>query len=442
MTITINTNRIIKSFAIISVFKILLDISYGLIISPLFEYTGFINHFSIQNLIISWTVLIFIFLCGSKDIIDSDSISSIIICILINLSVVPFTTLIMFGVLHGMFIIENTVFWILLLLSHWLIKNKNSSTYEMRLSTKFEFVGNSQLKAIVLVLFITTFFVSWKYTNFRINVSIFDVYGIREEASYYNLPTIIEYLLSWSHYITIVLLAYFIIRKEMVWIILCILIQILNFGIDGSKTSLFLTIIAIIVCIPKQLRLRKMNKIITGSGIIILILGLIQFIFTGDFLIASYFSRRTLLLPAYLENCYYDYFSTHTPDFFRNSFLSRLGLTSPYGNISKLIGYVYFNNAKMFANNGLISDSLTNLGVLGIIIYPIVLSFTLEWIDQSTSGLNVKMYFVVGLYIALALVNSFYLTIMLTHGLLFLILVLFSIKRDGVSLTMPKKTKG
>lgn len=138
-------------------------------------------------------------------------------------------------------------------------------------------------------------------------------------------------------------------------------------------------------------------------------------------------------MPAYIQYCFFDFFTSHTPDFFRQSFLRFFGFTSPYPNLAYMIGNIYLKQSNLSANNGLISDAVANMGYLGIFIMPICLGFVLKLLDNASEKLDVRLYIALALYTSIMLTNSFLFTVLLTHGLLVVILLLKSMERDYVS---------
>ena len=95
-----------------------------------------------------------------------------------------------------------------------------------------------------------------------------------------------------------------------------------------------------------------------------------------------------------------------------------------------MIGDLYFNKVEMGANTGLIGDAVSNFGLAGVFIMPIVLILVLRVLDMCTYGVENKLYIATAVLYAIILISSFLPTVLLTHGLIILAFVLF---------IMPKK---
>lgn len=135
--------------------------------------------------------------------------------------------------------------------------------------------------------------------------------------------------------------------------------QIINFSINGLKSTLFITIFSVILYAIYNFKLIKnIIPIISLLGIV----GIIETLISKSHIIIDYLIRRVMFIPNLLNYYYWDYFSVHRPDFFQQGFLRYLGFNSSYTSIPKFIGYIYFGNPNNSANNGLFSDAMVNLG--------------------------------------------------------------------------------
>ena len=92
----------------------------------------------------------------------------------------------------------------------------------------------------------------------------------------------------------------------------------------------------------------------------------------------------------------------------------------------------------MNCNSGLLSDAVSNLGYLGIVCMPLVLSFVLVLLDKCSKGLDPRIYLTTSLSIAMTLINTNLFTALLTHGILMLMLLLAVTERDCI----PELTEG
>lgn len=407
---------------LIFIYRIGIDWAYQEVVSTLFAYNGFTNNYSGLYAVISWIVLLlFSFLSFEQYYNEQDLISNEILFVLFLMAFVPFTTMICFGALENNFIVCNLLFWVLLF-----IIPKFRITFKSHLNIGFtsrRTLGDFQIKIIAIVFSLIVLYISFRYTHFRINLSILNVYSLRSEAESYNLPTLLSYLFSWTRSVNSILIAYFIRKKKWGWAVTAIIVQILNFSIDGLKSTLFLLFFSIVINMLPLMSNRKLNRFaLLGFSGISIISPIIYRLF-NNILPISLFARRMLLIPVQISSYYFDFFSKNTPDYFRQSFLRILGFKSPYPSISYYISEVYEKSTSN-SNNGLIADAMTNLGYIGIIVFPILILIVLKVLDKSAKGLDPRIYLTVALYTALVLTNSFLFRVLFTHGLIIVIIIL------------------
>lgn len=417
--ITLSSKQL-RMILFILLYRCALDIVYCSYVSKIFGYTGLRYVFGYLRLFISWILLLFVIPAIVK-LTERSRYSDVITLFLIYLAYIPYTAMAGFFPYSYHFIAANTVYWMTLLL---FILHFPSTQHKYLIKTK----NNDLVLTIIEGVFaIVILYISWRYTGFRFTISLSDVYSFREEAKNSSIPILLRYLFAASKAVNPVLLAYSLDRKKIGNATLIILIQILSFSFNGSKAVLFSTLLAVLLFFfYSESQLKKLPMYLTALCVSA---GLERELFNTIFLM-SYFVRRVLFLPNLLNSYYYDFFTQNTPDFFRQSFLRLLGFDSPYPDIDHMIGDVYFNKSAMGANNGLISDAITNMGYVGIVIMPIILSLFLRFMDSFAFGIKKRIYISTAIMTSFILISSFLPTALLTHGLLALGLVLAVIPRE------------
>ena len=436
--------RSVKVFACLVLYRIFLDIVYVNIINPVYFYAGFLDKRTTTGCFVSW-IIFFIFYHLSRGIIYNKEyrISSIIVSILFLVSFIPFTSCIYMGVAPGIFILWNCIYWmVLLIFERYILSLDNRELPELKMnSVKVDdkFVIIVGLLSLTLVMYI-----SGVYTHFRLNFDLFNVYGYRLEARDFNMPTILRYLFAWTKGINTLMLAYCIIKKKFLMSICYFAVQMLSFGIDGSKATFFLPfLVIIVVLVSDKLRNADIAKIIVYGLTLLPGSAIVEFIVSKTSYISTLFIRRMFFEPNLIHTYYYDFFSKNTPDFFRGSVLRILGFESPYidqGGAAYAIGRAYYNSATMNCNNGLISDAISNLGILGIIIMPLLMVAFLRLFDRSTFGLDKRLTLTSGVYIAIMLLSTSLTTVLFTHGLLILIILTWLMNPDDINNDLDSST--
>lgn len=81
-------------------------------------------------------------------------------------------------------------------------------------------------------------------------------------------------------------------------------------------------------------------------------------------------------------------------------------------------------------NDGLVADAMTNMGLPGMILMPIVVCLVLRMLDKSTLNINNCIMLISALYIAEILIGTFLATALITHGILVIIFITAIMNRD------------
>lgn len=423
-------NKNISTFLGIIIYRILTDISYFNEIVITYSSYGFKDYRNTTNLILSWVVTI-IFSVPIIKLINREKItfSSIVVFTLALISIIPFATLIYSGILNTRFIIMNIIYWIVFLGVYLYISKKEVKPIilkvnNIKINEKYALILG--VMSICLVMYI-----SYKYTGFRLNFNLFNVYELRTEAISYNFPTILQYLFAWTRSINIIFIAYSIINRRYFTAAIFFIAQMFSFGIDGLKSTFFMAILVVLFCfIYNKEKLASFKRLCLWGVTGLSFLGVIEKLLLKTSNIITLLIRRVLVLPVYLNSCYVDFFSKNPPDYFKSSFLRFFGFETDYYRLDHIIGAVYFNNPAMGCNNGLISEGVTNFGIIGIIIMPILLILVLRIMDKCAGGLNEKVFLVIALYFAITISNSFLTTALLTHGLFISTIVFIMLKNE------------
>lgn len=415
---------------IICIFRLTSDWGYINVAVKYYKYQGYCDYSNLTLLGISWICLMVTLPLVYKIICDAqDRVSSIVIVTLYLVSYVPFTTCVYYGIMSKGVTICNMIYWMVLLFAQIM-----SLSYQIKPFVRFR-IGNFVIgdRVVMMIGFFSMFivvYISARYTNFRLNFDLLSVYSLRAEAKTYGLSTVMSYIFSWTKAINPILFGYCLINRKWKIAILFFTTQMLSFGIDGQKSTFFMPILVIgVVCLYNKISIKNTKRVIVYGVGVVGFLSVIEPMITKTHLIILYFTRRLGYATNLLHECYYDFFSKNTPDFFRGSFLRFIGLKTPYENLSLLIGNIYFNKDEN-CNNGLVSDAFTNVGMIGIIIMPILVVFFLRLFDRSSHGLDRRLTIITALYLTVIFLSSFISTILLTHGMLVIIILLSMLNRN------------
>ena len=262
-------------------YRILLELSYVYLISPGYAYMGLIMENTYGMYVISW-ILSFLPIFSIANLCGEVNFCSTTLYLLYLICYIPSTVL--FGYIRATF-----VPWFLLYFFFLFFYNRLFNTINAPSCFKLNKKG---LNILMVFLVLVIIFIWGYYSHFRVNFSLYDVYARREEASSYQMPTLVSYLFS------------------------------------GIKMIL-----------P-----------------ILLILGLIEYIVTKSMVVDGLIIRRAFFLPQRLNYYYYEFVSQNGPDYFRQGLIRHFGFKSRYGmRITNIIGEIYFGSSNNSANNGLFS---------------------------------------------------------------------------------------
>ena len=424
--------------ALMLFYRILLDLLYVKCICVKFSYWSYNSESTPLFTIVSWVVLLILLIPIKNMSIGGNSLSDEVLIVLFILSIVPFTTLIKYNHFKPMFVFYNFLFWSILFFSHAFLKK--ISFNKLRISNK-RIMNDSMLKAITVFFFVVLFFISAYYTRLRISISFSESLDIRNDSIELNIPGVLNYLYLWSQVIVPVLLAYFIKKKNVVYSVICIAIQLLSYGINGMKTTLFVVFVVVAISFIPKMSVSATNRMMVIIVSVGCILGIIETLLFKTYNLSGIIFLRVFFLPNSISYSYYDFFSNQTPDYLRASFLRHFGFTSPYENIPQIIGTKYYHS-DMRCNDGLIGDAFANFGVLGVVVLPVMIAIVLKAMDEKTKGLEVKFYLGVSFVIAIRLMSNYLITSLLSYGFILLIVLMGLIERNEISADDSVETNG
>ncbi len=410
--------------------KALIDLSYGYIISIVWPHAGFVNRSGLLYMIISWTVsLASIPFFVQQTTVGAERVSSLAMRFMYVFSFIPFTTCIGFGLFDMNYIVYGVGFWTFLFFSEFLIIRIPVEKLE-DLGSKMDKMIRYVILVISLLSFGVTIYMCYKYTGFRLHFNIMTVYDIREEASHYDIPIIMEYLYSWTKAVNPFMIAYCVLKNKKVYAGLFVLCSLLNFGFDGSKTALFFPVIFLGLVILYKL-IKSFNVITTllMSYGLIGIAGIIEFFFRNSYYICGILIRRVMFVENLNSYFYYDFFTKHTPDYFKMSFLRHFGYETQYPDLVRMIGRIY-QGVETNSNCGLIADAVTNFGVFGVLGYPLMFFMVMCTFDVLSQRAPSALKMCAGLYVSMCFVNTFMFTSLLTHGIFILLILMFCVSRQ------------
>ena len=407
------------SYLVVIIYKILLDLIYCKYIAG--SHAFFSLEISIINVVNGW-LAIFIMIPFINKYYRQKTCSAIIMLALNMIYFIPITTYCGYGGGSSSFLFFAIVYWAVLSILQVKIPIIGYKIEGININ-----VSNKVLFVFVVLVSIVSLYIWWRYSGFRIQLNIFDVYEIRSEDEKNPLPLILSY--AW-HTITIVvpiLIILMLYKRKYFTLVWLLFITVINFSYAGNKSVILFPIILIGGYIFYR---KNMVSLIFPMGIIVEILAMIEqklgFVF-----ITSYLFRRQSLILAQLSEYYYRFFLENPTDLFRNSIMGKFGFDSVYSNtLANAIGN-NFETQSVNCNNGLLADVWSGLGLIGIVVMPIIIIICFRLLDFVSYKVDLHLMIGLVLYYAIMFANTTWSTVLLTHGFLVLCLMLMIFPREN-----------
>ncbi|MBR8823456.1 hypothetical protein IX293_001726 [Fusobacterium necrophorum] len=405
-----NTVKKLELFFIIVFYKLFLEENYYIIVKNIVSYEKMTYEYNNFLYILSWCIIIVFYKLIFRIYLKflNAKIEGLIFFNLIFIAFIPFLAMLPFSGFHSKFILYS-VFFYFFLFNVIRIKNIDlKKRKSLRINKK-----NCRLYFITFNLFIffIVFYVSSK-VSFRILINFSEVYKYRQIDL--KLYKTIDYILGSLKIICPILLLHFLIRKNILKVMFIILEILLLYGIYGEKTIIFL--LAITIGIYLFLNTRTL-KIYPYGFLSIVVLAFYEFKILQSFYVNNFIIRRVFFFTNKIQEAYFTHFVIE----------KMKNLETTY-ELSHLMAGLYFDDFNMGINSGLVSDAVSNFGKLGILLYPLAILLLMKILSFFTQGIDIRIKFLLGLYVSILLVSTFLKTMLLSHGIFLIIILLFLVK--------------
>ena len=405
------------SFVSIALYKVMLDVSYFYLISPIWSYAKFELNLNSIKLAESYFLLFVVFLLMPK---SSKKLSDVFVWLLILFSYIPMLTLFALKDETRIFMYAVTGFWLLVF---FLLQMSWVSLPLFKQSALLRF-------SLFALLSIIVYLMIYKYLGFSFTIDIRKVYEIRSQFSETAIP-LAGYLFTWLAYIVNPLFfAFFCVKRKWIFVVLIVFLEFLLFSQTGNKTFLFaLPFMLILIWIITRKNPLAYTAIVLSGGIV---LGIFSYWVIDDIWISSLFTRRSLFVPAQLSFFYNDFFSKNECVFLSHSIFSSFS-DYPYHLVPpNLIGDIYLGDPGCSANTGIVGDAYMNFGYAGLFLWAVLFAVIVKLLDTFTSGKDIRIAIGGIAMPVITLMNSALLTNLLTHGLLLSLLLLYLLPENDV----------
>lgn len=254
-----------------------------------------------------------------------------------------------------------------------------------------------------------------------------ELYSIRLSARDI-IPNKFNYIISWSAMVIIpASIAWFVSIRKYYLIIIPAFLQALLFTIGGTKSTIFTLFLVTVVFIMYSIK--KMEWFIPCMNYL---LGFT--LLTKKSFIMAVVIRRAFFFPQSISYNYYEFFKQYPQLHLSNSIMKHF-----FHNIYRLdapfiISRYTYKSPVMSANTNFIANAYANFGFLGILSFVILVGILLVIIERICQNHPDKRFIIFITFCSFfALVNAALFTTLMTHGLLFSLVMalLFFYKRTN-----------
>lgn len=282
--------------------------------------------------------------------------------------------------------------------------------------------------ALAAVGLISAFHVLGGFRNFNLNLA--EIYDFRREAAE-DLPGIFGYIRpAFANVVIPFGIALALVHRNHAMVAFFLVISVLLFGLSGHKGILFSPIFAA----GAYFFLSRYGRYSAVLAVFIaaLLLGFVDaamLFATGDDSVYGWYDsllvRRALMVPAILDYQYIEFFSQNQKYYWASSRITFDLVPNPYGVVApRMIGEVYYGSQEANSNTGFIGSGYAQAGLAGVVVYSVGVGLVLSVFQSYARYMGLPFIVAATSGLATVITSVDFLTLFLTQGLLFLLLLL------------------
>ncbi|EJW22109.1 hypothetical protein IMCC14465_05030 [alpha proteobacterium IMCC14465] len=403
----------LKAILLVFLLRAFYDLIFIIYLTGNWSYLGYTLELSYWKIVFSYVLLPFVALLALAP--NYERPSHFFTSLFVLFVLLPYQTV---GALGGGYLHHILVPFVCLLI----LVNTNKLKFRIPLIKQ-----QNPMVLSVLFAFITAYFVFvLSRSGFsEFNLNLYQVYDFRATQKENVQAGIFAYIGNWVGKVLLPIMAvYSLHKKKYIIFSLALLLTFLAFGVANQKTSLLFPFLSIGIYLFLSMQ---------NAGFIRLLMTTLLFLtfsFGAFFLInfdlaSSFLVRRSIFAAALNFTHYINYFSQYGYLYWSNTIFSSI-LEYPYMNLSpgQVIGE-YVGNYKN-VNSGFMASGYMHAGLVGIILYSILLMLVCAFFDSLADKNNRALITAAAAPLILNIfINSDLVIAMGTHG--FLLLMFLSI---------------
>tara|TARA_A100001011_G_scaffold315422_1_gene334052 strand:+ start:3443 stop:4726 length:1284 start_codon:yes stop_codon:yes gene_type:complete len=204
-------------------------------------------------------------------------------------------------------------------------------------------------------------------------------------------------------------------RKYILMAIVGLIITLI-YGSTGAVKSIIVVIPIILFFVSSKTYLQIQQRLFLII-FMFLSLSIFETAVIGSYFITDIPNRRLFFVPGFLENNYITEFKDNYL-FYKTSYLDFL-FSEKNVRVTQIIGGKYLGDYSINANVGVLMDGFINLGYIGVFIHASVVGLAI----RALNNMKINPAFFGLFFVYFYYVNTSFLgTLLITHGLLFLII--------------------
>lgn len=407
------------AFFSVTLFRVMLDVSYYYIIGPEWCNWGFALDIDPFKFWESYIVFFLMLLYIPK---RSDKVSQAVLQLFFLVAYIPVQTHYALSNRDRVWFYCFTLFW-------FIVITLNRS--KLRLSFRPLKEGKYITLVIMIVFSMLSVVLVYSYMGFSFNIDLSKVYEIRSNYMKTNIP-LSGYMINWTARVVLPLMIIIALfgkrgKRSYLLLLIAVFLQLFLFSSSGHKAHLFRipAVIGLALLVDKKKFLTKLSLIFTT----LIFSGMFLYLQFDDFWVISLFTRRTFLLPAKITFFYHEYFSENNLIYLSHSIFKSF-INYPYQMFPPhIIGKAYFPESVpglyAWANTGIVGDGYMNFGYIGVFLWAILLATILKFADAVTESRNIKIVWPILLMTFYIMVDGAPMTSLLTHGLILALLLCY-----------------
>ena len=398
------------------ILKAVYEIVFALVTSTLYEYIGLWYEPNYEKMVWSYVLAIAVIIIIPN---NNKKPSNYLIYIFYYFTLLPLLSLYWQQDQATEYIVYCVISFVILCAS--------TAFFGMKMSDKRIHIIHKNIDLYFWIYIFSFIFVLFTIALYGIpNLGALDfanIYSIRAEKNYTGIG---GYIINWLPKVFIPsLMGLSLFYKKRFSMLIAVFLQFFMFLTTANKTIYFSIFFILGIYFIITVFSEKCMYFLALGLAALHALGVLLLNRFGNIFLFSTISYRLSAVPANVSYQHYIFFSENKKLYFSENFIGRLlGIESPYDEAaSYMLGYKGSNS-----NTGVFGDAYDNGGFIVMIIYMIILSIILAYIDRKyASAHNPKLLATVVSILSYSIIglNDTSLTIVLfTGGLVFILLII------------------